>query len=348
MVNVIELLQKLSAIGKRKGARKIIYSVEESARASGLSNIDVLRYTSDELKGDEVFDAIIKLFSKQKQVFKTGTALLLDAAIALLSKGKPRSMAYKDILGADILCVLRAAENRGITGSDMFKSYSKMEAIIVRAESKMRNALIGPTITYVLAGVLSYYSVNTFYTSFSSVPNVDISAISFLRNYFAFLVSAPIILAHFIIMKYPDKVPKWQKVYKHVKSTNYLLVTKTLFDSGMSSMDALSFLRKINDKHLKLDKLRNKNDMGALTTALSYYMTPVEIALLKTSAKATEERRVISNIAEDRISEIEETVSTATGTFNKMFTLLAAWPVGIALFTFVDIINSVSRMGAGK
>jgi len=149
-------------------------------------------------------------------------------------------------------------------------------------------------------------------------------------------------------VKYPDKVPKWQKVYKHVKSTNYLLVTKTLFDSGMSSMDALSFLRKINDKHLKLDKLKNKNDMGALTTALSYYMTPVEIALLKTSAKATEERRVISNIAEDRISEIEETVSTATGTFNKMFTLLAAWPVGIALFTFVNIINSVSRMGAGK
>ena len=312
------------SFNKKKEAREVIYSAEVSVLSSGLSIIDVLKNVRQELNGN----------------------LYLDNAISLLSKGKPRSAAYKNILDLDIINILKSAEARQITASDIFKDYINMKYIIEKAESRMRSALMEPTIMYLMVSFISYFAVNTFYNNFKDIPHMDISTIGFIRNYYFIIVAVPMLAVHFVIIKFPEKVPLWSKVYRFVKSAGYLLVIKTLVDLGMSSVDAISFFRKLNDKqlHKRINVLKtHEKNIEGLTSALSYYLSSVEIALMKTSVKFSEEKRTLSGIVEKRMMDVEKTVSGITATFNKLLSVLSILPIVMVVYVILTILGALTQ-----
>ncbi len=346
--DITEFLQKVSALGKKQEAMEVVYDAEESASSSGMPNYEILKYLSNELRGNAIIDAVIKLLSKKDSgaVPRTGIHVYIDQATKLLLKGKSPSVAYRNILSPNVVSMLKIAENKGVTGKDIFGTYTKMQPVIAKAESQMRSALAGPTVTYVAVSSICYFIVNTFYKNFSHMPKLDLSTIGFIRNYYFFLLAAPILAVHFVIRKYPDIVPIWSKVYRYIKGAELLLITKTLFDCNMSSGEAISFFKKLNDKKLsnEIQKLKkHQEDMGGLTEALSYYLLPVEIALLKTSAIATEQKRVLSKIVEKRMVKIEETVNGITAVFSKLLTVLTVLPIGVAGYVLFTIISAVTQ-----
>ena len=279
--------------GRKKQAREVIYGAEASVLSSGLSIIDVLKNLQQELK-DNIF---------------------LDEAVRLLSQGKPRSVAYRNILTSEIINMLKSAENRQITAGDIFSGYINLKVIIDKAEGRMRSVLMEPTIMYLMVCFLSFFAVNTFYNNFRGMPKMDMSTIAFIRNYYFFIVLAPIALLHFFIVKFPEKIPLWRKVYKYTKSAGYLLIIKTLVELGMSSVDAIVFFRKLDDKRLlkRINALkRHEKNIEGLTKAISFYLSPVEVALMKTSVKFAGEKRVLSDIVDRRITDVEKVVNGAT------------------------------------
>lgn len=314
----------LFSFSRKKEAREVIYSAEVSVLGSGLSIIDVLKNVRYELNSN----------------------IYLDNAISLLSKGKPRSVAYKNILDTDIISMLKGSEAKQIAAGDIFVDYINMKYIIGKAEARMRSALMEPTIMYLMVSLISYFAVNTFYSNFRSIPNLDMSVIGFMRNYFFFIVAAPLFAVHFLIIKFPDKVPLWSKVYRYVKSAGYLLVIKTLVDLGMSSVDAISFFKKLNDKqlHKRLNALKaHEKNIEGLTKALSYYLSSVEIALMKTSVKFAEEKRTLSGIVEKRITDAEKTVNGITAMFNKLLTVLSILPLGMVVYVLLTILGALTQ-----
>ncbi|MBF0559009.1 MAG: hypothetical protein HQL08_09535 [Nitrospirae bacterium] len=322
--NIIGFMKELISFGKKKEAREVIYSAEVSVLSSGLSIIDVLKNVRQELNSN----------------------LYLDNAISLLSKGKPRSMAYKNILDVDIINMLKSAEAKQITAGDIFKDYINMKYIIEKAESRMRGALMEPTIMYLMVSFISYFAINTFYNNFRGITNMDMSNIGFIRNYYFLIVAAPMFAVHFVIMKFPDKVPLWSRVYRYVKSAGYLLVIKTLVDLGMSSVDAISFFKKLNDKqlHKRINVLKtHEKNIEGLTRALSYYLSSVEIALMKTSVKFAEEKRTLSGIVEKRMMDVEKTVSGITATFNKLLTALTILPIVMVVYVLLSILGALTQ-----
>ena len=134
--------------------------------------------------------------------------------------------------------------------------------------------------------------------------------------------------------------------YKNAKSANYLLIIKTLVDLDMSSVDAISFFKKLGDsqlhKRINVLKAHEKNIEG-LTKALSYYLSSVEIALMKTSVKFAEEKRVLSGIVENRMMDVEKTVSGITATFNKLLTVLAILPIVMVVYVLLTIIGALTQ-----
>jgi len=318
------LLKKIISFEKKKEAREVIYSAEVSVPSSGRDIIEVLRHVRQELK----------------------TNPYIDSALSLLSKGKPRSIAYKNILPANILTLLKTGEAKQVMAGDLFKDYLPMQHIIQKAEGVMKSALMEPTVMYVIVSLLSYFTVNTFYTNFSKMPHMDMSTIGPIRNYYFFLVSAPIISVHLLILKSPDKIPLWNRVYRYIRAANYLLIIKTLTDNGMSSADAIAFFKKLDDKHLlggiKALKTHEKNIDG-LAKALAYYLTPVESALLKTSVQFGEQQRILSGIVERRIMDVEKIVSDITGTFNKLLTTFALIPAGISIYVLLSIVGQLTQ-----
>lgn len=323
--DITEFVQKLSALGKKKEAREVIYSAEVSVLSSGLSIIDVLKNIRQELKNN----------------------IFIDNAITLLSKGKPRSVAYRNILDVDIINILKSAEAKQVTAGDIFKDYINMKHIIEKAESKMRGALLEPTIMYLMVSFISYFAINTFYNNFKGIQHMDMSTIGFIRNYYFLIVAAPITAVHFLIIKFPDRVPLWNGVYRYVKSAGYLLVIKTLVDIGMSSVDAISFFKKLNDKQLikRISVLKpHERNIEGLTKALSYYLSSVEIALMKTSVKFAEENRVLTSIVDQRIMDVEKTVSGVTGMFNKMLTVLTIFPIGMVAYVLLRIVGALTQI----
>ncbi|MBF0560274.1 MAG: hypothetical protein HQL08_16010, partial [Nitrospirae bacterium] len=248
--NIIGFLHELTSFGKKKEAREVIYSAEVSVLSSGLSIIDVLKNVRQELKSN----------------------VYLDNAISLLTKGKSRSVAYRNILDADIINMLKSAEAKQITAGDIFKDYIHMKYIIEKAESRMRSALMEPTIMYLMVSFISYFAINTFYNNFKGIANMDMTFIESIRNYYFLIMAVPIVSVHLIILKFPYRVPMWSRVYKYVKSAGYLLVIKTLVDLGMSSVDAISFFKKLDDKqlHKRINVLKpHEKNIEGLTRALS-------------------------------------------------------------------------------
>jgi len=322
--SLLPIACRLLSAGKKKEAKEVICSAEVSVLSSGLSIIDVLKNVRRELKSNSY----------------------LDNAISLLSKGKPRSMAYKSILDVDIINILKSAEAKQITAGDIFKDYINMKYIIEKAETRMRSALMEPAIMYLMVSFISYFAVNTFYNNFRGIPHMDMSTIGFIRNYYILIVALPMVVLHFFIIKFPYNVPLWSRVYRYVKSAGYLLVIKTLVDLGMSSVDAISFFKKLNDKQLQKKitvlKAHEKNIEG-LTRVLSYYLSSVEIALMKTSVKFAEEKRTLSGIVEKRIMDVEMTVSGITATFNKVLTVLAILPIVMVVYVILTILGTLTQ-----
>ncbi len=318
------IIHYLFSFCKKKEAREVIYSAEVSVPSSGRDIIEVLKHVRQELKSNQY----------------------IDSALSLLSKGKPRSIAYKNILPSSILTLLKTGEAKQVMAGDLFKDYLPMQHIIQKAEGIMKSALLEPTIMYAMVSLLSYFTVNTFYINFSKMPHMDMSAIGIIRSYYFLLVSAPIVTVHFLIAKFPDRIPLWNRVYRYIRAANYLLIIKTLNDNGMSSADAIAFFKKLDDKHLlkgiKELKPHEKNIEG-LAKALAYYLTPVESALLKTSVKFGEQPRILSGIVERRVMDVEKVVSGITGTFNKLLTTFAIVPVGISVYVLLSIVAQLTQ-----
>ena len=347
MPDIIGFLLKMSALGKRKEVQEIIYEAEESS-VSGMQNYDILKYLSNELKGNAVIDAAIKLLTRKNSgiIPRSGIHVYLDPVINLLSRGKARSVAYRNILSPDVISMLKVAEARGVTGEDIFKTYGKMQPVIAKAESQMRSALAGPTVTYMAVSLICYFTINTFYKNFSHIPGLDLSAVGFIRNYYLIILAVPLVAVHYVIRKYPDIVPIWSKVYKYTKGAELLLITKTLFDCGMSSIDAIYFFRRLGNKKIlkEMAKLKkHQEDMGGLSEALSYYLSQVEIARLKASVIATEQKKALSKIVAKRMMSIEETVSGSTALFSKLLTVVVLLPVGLAGFTLATVISGITQ-----
>ncbi len=323
-----EWLREIASVGKKKEAIEVIYSVEISIITSGLSRLDVLRNVVQDMK-DNVY---------------------LESAIKLLSQGKKPSAAYKNILPADIIAILKSAESKQVIASEILSDYVNMKQVIDKAESKMHSALIEPTVMYVMVAIISYVAVNTFYNNFKSMPKADLSNIALIKSCYFFIAFIPIALVHFILARFPDRVPVWNRVYKYVKSANYLLIIKTFVGLGLGSVDAIDFFKKVKDKKLYkriyVLKSHEKNSEG-LTKVLSYYLTPVEIALLKTSSKSSGEETTISAIVAKRMMDVEKTVSGITGTFSKLLTVLTILPVGLVVYVLMTIVGALTQVKGG-
>src|SRR5208283_3251574 len=123
--SIIDFLQRISILGKKKDAMEVVYDAEESASTSGMPNYEILKYLNNELKGNAIIDAIIKLLVKKnsEDIPLTGIRMYIDQAIKLLLKGKSPSVAYRNILNPNAIGILKAAEAKGVTGRDIFGTY---------------------------------------------------------------------------------------------------------------------------------------------------------------------------------------------------------------------------------
>ncbi len=314
--NIIFYLNELLSAGQKKDAVEVIYNAEFSALGSGASIVDILRSTLAEL----------------------GANKYIKNAIDLLVKGQPHNVAFRGTLPDDIVNILKSAESRNIPPSDIFKTYLPLRDMIKKAEAKMRTALAEPAIIYLIVGMVSFYSVNNICSSLRFIPRADpsvLSTLGLLRHYYLFILLTPMALAYLLFMKFPDHIPIWNRVYRYTKAANYLLITKTIMSLGMSSVDVLRFLRQAGDERLvkKIDELKkNEQNIGGLTKVLSYYLFPVEIALMKTSVKYATEKETIATIVDMRIMDVDKTVSRTAAAFNNVLKVVAVLPIGLVLY----------------
>jgi|GEM_PF-2616594 hypothetical protein len=311
--DLIFYLSELLSAKQKETAVEAIYNAEFSTLGSGASVVDILKSTLAEL----------------------GKNKYIESAIAILLKGKPHNVAFRGILPNDIVDILKSAEGGSIPPTDIFKTYIPMKEIIQKAESKIRSALMEPLIIYMLVGGISFISINNIYHNVQVIPKLDLSTLAFIRNYYAFILVTPMAALYFALIKFPDYIPIWNKVYRFVQAANYLLITKTIMTLGMSSVDVIRFLRQAGDVRLvkRIDDLkRNEQNMGGVTKALSYYLFPVEIALLKTSVKYGTEKETIATIVEKRLMDVDRAVSKTAAIFNNVLKGFAAMPILLVLY----------------
>ncbi len=100
--NLLPITHYLFSFSKKKEAKEVIYSAEVSVPSSGRDIIEVLKNVRQEMKSN----------------------LYLDSALSLLSKGKPRSIAYKNILPANILTLLKTGEAKQVMAGESFQRLS--------------------------------------------------------------------------------------------------------------------------------------------------------------------------------------------------------------------------------
>ncbi len=324
---IVGFFKKLLTKAKRKEAEDVIYSAE-LATVSGASVIDILKNVMAELSDNRY----------------------LENAVKLLSKGKQHNVAYKDILPSDIIAMLKSAETKKFPAEDIFANYAPMRDVIKKAESKMQGALLEPTISYFFVGLIAFFAINTFYTNFKIIPHADISTIHFIRDWYVLILLSPMALVHFILMKYPERVPIWRNVYNYVKAANYLLIIRTMVIMGMSTTDAIGFLKRLGDKQVN-DRIKNikagEQNVIGLTKAMSYYLKPVEIALMKTSVKLGRENETLSMIVEQRMKDVDKTVAGTSATFSGFLKMFSLFPVGLVVYSLVSILSSITG-GLGK
>ena len=324
-MSVTDIIKQIATMDQKREAIDTIYSAEISVPASGRDIREVLQTVRHELKKN----------------------LYIDNAINLLSKGKPRSIAYKKILPANILMLLKSGEQRQVMAGDIFKDYIPLNRIIQKAENMLNSALTEPTLMYVIVSVMSYFTVSIFVKNFSKVPRIDISIVASIKTYYWFITALPMLSVHFLIKKFPDKVPIWNRVYKYIRAANYLLIVKTLADNGMSSADAITFFKKLDDKkltaHIEQLKPHEKNIEG-LTKVLSPYLLPIERALLKTSIKFGEQPRILTQIVQRRIDSIGDVVTSTTGTLNKLLTTLTLIPVSLTIASLLLVTQAMMKL----
>lgn len=310
--------------GRRKReAMEIIYSAEVSVMTSGISIIEVLKGINRELKNN----------------------MYLNDAVRLLEKGRSRNIAYADIMPKEILSILKSAETKQVSAGEIFREYCDLKVVIDKAEAKMKSSLIEPTVIYGMVSLISYVAINMFYKNFQGMQGVDMSRIAMIHTYYPLIVIAPIAATYFLIWKYPERIPMWNKVYGYVKSAGYLLMIKTFYDLGMSSADAIGFLRRLDDRRLSRrigDLKKHEKGIEGLSRVMSHYLSPVERALIKTSVKLAEERRVLAGIVDKRIMDVDKTVTNITSVFNKIMMMFSILPISMLIYVLLSVISGIA------
>lgn len=315
----------------RREASEIVFESEIAASTAGVAVTDILRRMNKEVK-NKYIDIIIKR----------------------LDKGQHKSDAYKEITDTEMLTVLRSAEARSISASAIFSDYKPVKEEIDKADGKLKGALLEPMITYVLLALVGWFVLDGLQEQFKmftkGAMKLDVSMLMTLHRWFLPAVILPPALILLAIFKYPSKIPMWKKIYAYIKSTRYLLVIKIMYNVGLGSTAAISFLKTVDDKKmkLKLRKLRaDEQDMRGITKAMSHYLSPLEKALLQLGMDLSEPEESIESVVKKRILEIDKTSTKFSTGFSKLLLLLSVIPIGFLMGGIMSVLVAVSTMSSG-
>lgn len=307
--------------GKLTEARELIYESEITANRVGVYVADILEMTNKKVKNPYVSSVVKRLKGRTERI-----------------------RAYRGVLPADVLDILKVASEKNVNPGELFESYVRLKRELDKAESRLIGALMGPAVSYVVYSILVVAGLMVVISRFKQIPELDVSEVEFIKDAYLYTFWTPLVVIGVLIRVIPHKIPVWKRVYTYVKSAQYLLLTKTMYRMGLSGGDVVDVLKKSRDKMVATKARRLPKEMHnvhGLVKILVDYLEPMEAALLEVGVKFSREEEIIDTLVDRKLRSVEGRVRSMENLLGKLNVVAIAVPMVVFVVAALVLMSTV-------
>lgn len=311
----------------KKKIRELIINAEIIAYYTGLGFMDIfMRFTEK------------KEYSNNPYV---------KQIIVNYRREKPKSEIYKNFFDKVFINILRIAEQRSISISEVFVIFSEVIKKIETAKSKLITSLSEPIIMFLSVALIVYFGViNKIIGEIGklNMKGLDLSQVFFLSKIYWPIIFAILIILFLVFFIYPRKVPVVKSIYKEIDGYQLLSFIDLCMKLGIS-------VTVFVDTFCKVNKIKLKHDgIYGLLEILKKYLTFEELTTFQMSIETQTYDKVLKGLIEKRDREFEKKMVAIGATLNKIATVLSLIPIIFALMTVFSLVQgafSLASKGMG-
>lgn len=225
---------------------------------------------------------VINKYASKLTESKPFVAEELKVVAKRLKANQNKFIVYSEYVDNSILLLLKSADQKGFSTSEILKEYAPIRKIAVRNQSRIKSALMVPLVIFIFITLL----LNSVAGKLSEAKNaVEFSWLSLtVMDHFLLINFTLFSLLVAGFFYYPRKLPILSKIYEKLDSLLAVSLSQTMYAAGFSSRDIIPMLKNqfgiIEEKGkgdiaelvrlLGDNKLLSVNDMADLELAMEY------------------------------------------------------------------------------
>jgi len=308
----------------RKEAQRIIVEVEEIAESVGFP---IHRALEEALKN----------LKKRNP--------LVEEALYLLKKGKPRNVAYQKIFSKDLLLFLSISEEKSLPVVKVFKEYNQTKKRVEEIKSEVKKVIFGNFFMNLLFIFGAFFFVKKI-TSIQ-IEGVDLSV--FLL-YWKFLFLIPALYALGFFFPFSDRInPLLRSFNKDFKALALLSVFRISESIGLQTSRLIEIYEKMGGEFKKIASAipHHKRNVEGVVLILSSFLSPLEKGLLVFSAKQGQVESFLRAITEKKILALKEkgmVFKSSLGLIGKIINTVPILYIVLVYLKFMSAIVGSARL----
>ena len=309
----------LKMFKQKREASEIIINAEIMSYYTGLHSFDVIQKMYQRMRGNQYLRRVIQEYQKEK----------------------PRSEIYRDVLDKELIYFLRMAEEKHTVVSEIFKDYQEIKEKVMKANGKIRGAIMRPFMMYFLASIVVFYSFTNILNQTKGIKGLNVETLQMLHTWFWPLIVLIAFVIVFPLIKFPHAIPLLRGAWKELKAFQYLSFVKFMLSMGLSTVDVIELFRKV----LRVDV--KKQGIEGLVEFFRRYLRPEEVVVLELAGETYEYERVINSLLEKRKVEFEKRIEMVVGALGEVLNFLVLIPVFLMLYALFTLMLGASNVVAG-
>lgn len=316
-------------LSNKKSIRDIIFNAELNSASIGVSTMELLEKYADEMR-DSNPNVSMKILSIARE----------------MQAGKKRWDAYEGVIDADVLKLLKMAEEKSIPSEKIITGYVPIKTITHQYNSTIRRNLIFPIVGALLITTILGYVVMKFKGPIDDGMVKVPEAASFVAEYYYHINISVIVFFAFLLFFIPHKLPMLKAVFLKLDSMLALAITRTMLQVGYASAEIIPILKN----QFKSKAEPSANSVDGLIELLRYekFIKPEEAAEIKITVTQDDPIKPIDRFIKQRQNDSEEMTKEAGKAVSTFTLLLTSIPIITMLIVMMNFLSGAADVATAQ
>ena len=310
----------------KKDVADIIIQTELKTAEAGVGADSLYKRYADEIKKENP-----KVSAELKEIYSR------------LQKGKKKYEVYKKYLGDDVIQLIRIADEKSMSSSDIFKEYAPVKTMAETQIRSIRRSLLFPVIIIVLAT----FGMGAVITKMKNIASMGIEVNPAVRLIMDnFYIINVIFLTVFIIglFVYPHKMPVLKKLFSVLNAIITLSIVKIMYTMTIPSKDIMETLIKYHKyKPKKRYKKGGAGDLVELIKEMGF-INPIEAADIKMEADYSDFNAGVQRVLSRKLEDAKDMRELGSEAVKNVTVMAMAVPVIMMMSVIIGVMMAVMDM----